>query len=154
MAQTRDPGRGTERGEITQAAIGDERVASRGAAYPEMVAVLVGDDQQRAEGLGMLERHRGRGVQLREAGHGGDEGVAQHVHAQQAGHPHRCHQPRQAQVGRRACITMPVRIACSRQQRHLTQNSHAMRIPSEPGMRHLMRTSDALLYLEEPTSSR
>lgn len=73
------------------------------AAYPKVVAVFISNDKQRPEGLSVLERHGRGGMKLREASNSCDKGVAQHVHAQQAGDPYCCHQPSQAQVNSGAC---------------------------------------------------
>lgn len=78
----------------------------RSCTHPEVVAILISDNQQSAEGLGIFQRHGGGGVQLGEACDGCDKGVAQHVHAEQAGYPHSRHQSRQAQINRRACMML------------------------------------------------
>ena len=49
--------------------------------HPQMVAILICNDQECAEGLGVLQGHGSGRVQLREAGNCCHEGVAQHVHA-------------------------------------------------------------------------
>lgn len=51
----------------------------------QVVPILIGHDEERPEGLGVLDLHLVGGVKQSEAGEGGHKGVPNHAHAQQAG---------------------------------------------------------------------
>ena len=73
------------------------------AAYMHVIAVLICHDQQRSEGVSILELHGSRGVQHSEAADAGHKGVTEHAHAQQGGDADGCYKPCQAQVHHLPC---------------------------------------------------
>ena len=65
--------------------------------HVQVVADIVSDEEQGAEGLGGLGLHAGRCMQVGKSRQRSYERVAQHRHVQKARHPDRRHEARQAQ---------------------------------------------------------